>query len=282
VVRDVFGEAYYPLSRFNRVELGAHAVGISQATLEIQDVYQNGGYLGTNVYNINGPTVTYVQPSVAFVHDKSLFGYTGPFAGARDRWELSPSFGTWRYTQGLVDMRRYFFARPFTLALRGMFLGRVGRDGDRFPIYLGTTELIRGYTAGSIFNNECTKDSLPSSYTGCATLDQLIGSRIAVANVELRFPLARNFVLGFLPVGFPPIEGALFYDAGMAWQSGDTLKFSRAAGENPAFVRAPLKSYGASIRANVLGWVILRFDYTKPIDRPGKHPYWTVSLGPTF
>jgi outer membrane protein assembly factor BamA len=217
------------------------------------------------------------------VHDKSLFGYVGPFAGARDRFELSPSFGTWRYDQGLVDMRRYFFARPFTLAIRGMFLGRIGRDGDRFPIYLGTTELIRGYTAGSVFNNECAKDSVPSGgYTGCATLDQLIGSRIAVANIELRFPLARNFVLGFLPVGFPPIEGALFYDAGIAWQSGDTLTWKRAAGANPAFVRAPLKSYGASIRANVLGFVILRFDYTKPVDRPGKHPYWTVSLGPTF
>ncbi len=283
VVRDLFGEAYYPLSRFDRFEIGAHAVGISQATLELQDVYFGGQYDHTNISDISGPTISYVQPSLAFVHDKSLFGYVGPFAGARDRFELSPSFGTWRYNQGLVDMRRYFFARPFTLALRGMFLGRVGRDGDRFPMYLGSTELIRGYTSGSIFNNECAKDSVPSGgYTGCATLDQLIGSRIAIANVELRFPLARNFVLGFLPVGFPPIEGALFYDAGIAWQSGDTLKWNRAQGENPAFVRAPLKSYGASIRANLLGWVILRFDYTKPVDRPGKHPYWTVSLGPTF
>ncbi len=92
----------------------------------------------------------------------------------------------------------------------------------------------------------------------------------------------RNFALGFLPVGFPPIEGALFYDAGIAWQSGDTLKWTRPAGANKALVRAPLKSYGASIRANLLGWLILRFDYTKPIDRVGKHAYWTVSLGPTF
>src|SRR4029077_18910946 len=168
VVRDLFGEAYYPLSRFDRFEVGAHVVGISQATLQLQDVYSGGVYQGTNVYDISGPTISYVQPSLAFVHDKSLFGYVGPFAGARDRWEISPSFGTWRYTQGLVDMRRYFFARPFTLAVRGVLLGRVGRDGDRFPLFLGSTELIRGYTSGSIFNNECAKDSVKSGgYTGC-------------------------------------------------------------------------------------------------------------------
>jgi hypothetical protein len=47
-------------------------------------------------------------------------------------------------------------------------------------------------------------------------------------------------------------------------------------------VRAPLKSWGGSIRVNMLGLMILRFDYTKPIDRPLKRNYWTISLGPTF
>jgi len=50
----------------------------------------------------------------------------------------------------------------------------------------------------------------------------------------------------------------------------------------PALVRAPLKSWGGSIRVNMLGLMILRFDYTKPIDRPLKRNYWTISLGPTF
>jgi len=51
-------------------------------------------------------------------------------------------------------------------------------------------------------------------------------------------------------------------------------------------VRAPLKSWGTSIRVNVLGLMILRFDYTKPIDRSvaagAPAHYWTISLGPTF
>ena len=60
------------------------------------------------------------------------------------------------------------------------------------------------------------------------------------------------------------------------------MKWHRNAGESPTNVRAPVRSFGGSIRMNMLGFVILRFDYTKPLDRPGKGSYWTVSLGPTF
>ena len=113
-------------------------------------------------------------------------------------------------------------------------------------------------------------------------MDQLIGSKIAVANAELRFPLTRSLVLGFLPVGFPPIEGAIFFDAGMAWDDASTVKWRRSATDSPVLVRVPLRSWGGSIRANVFGLMIVRFDYTKPLDRPLKHSYWTISLGPTF
>lgn len=41
-------------------------------------------------------------------------------------------------------------------------------------------------------------------------------------------------------------------------------------------------SYGASIQANLLGFVILRLDYAKPRNRPRDKAYWTVSLGPRF
>ena len=107
-----------------------------------------------------------------------------------------------------------------------------------------------------------------------------------MANVELRFPLTRNLVLGFLPVGLPPIEAALFYDLGLAWNSGDQIKWQRDpednVGDKLEHVRQPLKSWGGSIRANVLGLLILRLDYTKPLDRTHGNPYWTLSIGPTF
>ena len=85
-----------------------------------------------------------------------------------------------------------------------------------------------------------------------------------------------------IPVGLPPIEGAVFYDMGMAWDDASTVKWRRDDTDNPLLVRMPLRSWGGSIRANMFGLMILRFDYTKPLDRPRKQSYWTVSLGPTF
>ncbi len=295
VIRDAFAQGIYPFSRFTRLELGAHFSNIGLDTLK--QVYavdtlsspacrQFGCVSLSDPFTVSGGSITYYGPQAALVHDNSLFGFVGPFAGSRWRVEASPSLGDWRFTSTLVDWRRYFFARPFTLAFRGLFLGRFGRDGDLFPQFLGSTELIRGYTAGSLFNNECLQpgNAGGGGFTGCPELDQLIGSRLAVANVELRFPLTRSLVLGFLPVGFPPIEGALFYDAGLAWDSHSIVKIesSRNANESPETVRIPLRSWGGSIRINALGFVVLRLDYTKPLSRPHGNPYWTLSLGPTF
>jgi len=282
VVRDLFAESSYPFSRFNRIELGVHAVNIAEASLELQTLYDAQGPFDQRLVQGGGPSATFVQPSIAHVHDNTLFGWVGPFAGSRSRFSVSPALGSWQFTAGLVDYRRYLFFRPFTIAVRGMMFGRFGRDADRFPVFLGSTELIRGYTAGSIRNHECTANPQSTSQTGCAELDQLIGSKIAVGNVELRFPLTRSLVLGFLPVGFPPIEGALFYDIGMAWDDASTVKWNRKPGEDPLLVRAPLRSWGGSIRANVFGLLIMRLDYTKPLDRALRHAYWTISLGPTF
>ena len=285
VVRDLFVESYYPFSRFTRVELGIHAVALGLSTLNLSDAYdlQTGQYIGSAESTSDESSLGYAQPSIAVVHDNALFSYVGPFAGTRSRFGVSPAFGGERFTNVVADYRRYLFARPFTLAFRGMLYGNFGRDAELFPIYLGSTDLIRGYTSGSFRNNEClSSPSLPTGFTGCSGLDQLIGSKIAVANVELRFPLTRSLVLGFLPIGLPPIEGALFYDAGVAWSTGNTVKWNRNDTDDPLLVRSPVRSYGTSIRANLFGWVILRFDYTKPLDRAHNKAYWTVSLGPTF
>lgn len=229
-----------------------------------------------------------MSPDVAWVYDNSLFGFVGPFMGSRDRIEISPAVGGWQFEYGNIDLRRYFFVRPFTLAIRTMLQGRVGPGADEFPIYLGDPYFIRGYTAGSILNHECL--SVPvtvvfgfigSPNTGCPTLDQLIGSRIAVGNVELRFPITQSLTLGFLPP--LPVEGAIFYDAGIAWENGDQLVWSRTASQNPETVREPLTSWGGSLRFNVYGIVILRVDLAEPLDRPNySTPYLTIDIGETF
>jgi WD40 repeat protein len=292
VVRDGFASASYPFNRFNRVEFGLHVVGISDAILE-QQVYfdPTGSSLGvSNTQTILHPSIGYVAPTLALTHDNTLFGFVGPFAGSRYRFQVSPAIGGWKFIGALADMRRYFFARPFTLAVRGLFYGRFGRDADQFPVLLGNTDFIRGYTAGSLIRHECYQriiDIAPlvggsaGLNTGCADLDQLIGSRVAVANVELRFPLTRSVALGFLPIALPPIEGAIFYDVGMAWQNGSTIVGHRTEGQDPEVYRAPLQSWGGSIRVNFIG-VPLRFDYARPLNRTYKNGYWMISIGPTF
>ena len=291
VVRDVFATAFYPLNRFNRIEYGLHLVGMSDAILEQQQFFDRFGRplgVGTSTTNLH-PSIAYVAPTLAFTHDNTLFGAVGPFAGSRHRFQIAPAVGGWRFTGAVVDMRRYFFANPFTLAIRGLFFGRFGRDANQFPVVLGNPDLIRGYTATSIINHECYAQvsniapiigAVPGLNTGCPTLDQLIGSRAAVANVELRFPLTRSLALGLLPIALPPIEGAMFFDVGMAWLDGSTIVGRRPTGALGSY-RSPLKSWGGSIRVNLLG-IPFRFDYTKPLDRVYDHPYWTVSLGPTF
>jgi Tol biopolymer transport system component len=284
VSRSLFTTASYPMSRFNRIELGMQAVNVSEATLEMQTKFDavTGGFVEQSLISGGGPTATYLQPSLAHIHDNTLFGYVGPFAGTRSRFSIAPAIGTWQFISGLADYRRYVFVKPLTLAFRGLVMGRYGRDADRFPIFLGNPELIRGYTSGSYRSHECVANPGTSQQNSCAELDQLIGSKIAVANVELRFPLARYLVLGILPIGLPPIEGAIFYDVGVAWYDASNLKWDRTAAESPLRVRSPLRSWGGSIRANMFGLMVLRFDLAKPLDRGVKKAYWTVSIGPTF
>lgn len=284
VVREAFVEAARPFNRFRRLEFGIRAANVSRAWAIVNDAFDpnTGVIYDRDIERVGLPGANYIRPSVALVFDNSISLWTGPFFGRRSRFEYSPSFGDWQYHQLLGDYRRYDnLLGPFTLASRLLFFGRFGRDDDQFPLFLGTPELLRGYTAGSLRKNECRTDAT-GSYSGCGAIDQLIGSRIAVLNAELRFPLFRNFALGFAPIGFPPIEGAIFFDAGLAWRDGVEVVLNRDPDANKDLVRQPLMSWGVSVRANLLGFLILRADYAKPLSREQQGSYWTLSLGPTF
>jgi len=289
VSRSVSGFGFYPISRFQRVELGLTAATISDRRQEILEPFDPTNGLATQnpisrEFDLGG--VSYVMPSAALTFDNSLPGYVGPFYGRRWRLEAGQTIGGWRFFEGLVDFRRYdHLVGPLVFATRALYFGRIGRDADQFPVFLGSTDLLRGNTSGSYYRNECrtsTQIAGPNSFTGCAELDRLVGTQLAVGSAELRFPILTP-EFHFVPRGFPPIEGALFYDVGMAWNSGDNLQWSRHAGDNPTTVRTPLQTIGASARMNLFNFVILRLDYSIPQDRPAiKGGYWTLSLGPVF
>ena len=285
VVHSAFVEAYRPFSRFERLEARLSAANVSSAELNFQTVYDplTGFGVRQNLQKTGAGSVNYLQPSAALVFDNAVSRRVGPVAGRRSRFEYALAFGEWDFHQALADYRRYDrLVGSFTLATRGVFFGRFGRDSNQFPMFLGTTELIRGYTSGSYRRRECAADNAAGFDESCAALNQLVGSRLAVLNAEVRFPLIDELLLGMLPRGFPPMEGAVFFDAGMAWQQGSSLKLNRSRQDDLAAVRAPLASWGLSIRGNFLGFLILRGDYAKPLSRASNRAYWTISLGPTF
>jgi Tol biopolymer transport system component len=285
VVRSAFGQAYYPLSRFQRIEGSLRFANVDDAVLSILEPYNPQFGFATDDPTLetnHRPGINYFQPSAAMVFDNSLFGYTGPFYGRRWRLEFGQTLGDWRFSQVTADYRRYDkIAGPVIFASRLLYFGRIGRDAERFRIFGGSTELIRGNTSGSYRNNECVNVDDPGTQTGCAELDRLVGTQIGVASAEIRFPILTP-AMGFLPQGFPPIEGAIFYDLGLAWNEGSTLKWNRTAGDDPIRVRTPLQTFGASIRTNLFGFAVARLDYAIPQERRNVKGLWTFSLGPTF
>jgi outer membrane protein assembly factor BamA len=220
------------------------------------------------------PMLNLAQTSAALVYDTSISGLTSPIRGSRYRLELSQSAGSLRYSGVLADVRTYLMpVRPYTFAFRGLYYGRYGGDAEdeRLPtLFLGYPGLVRGYDSGSFQAGECGTQIDGS----CPAFDRLIGSRVAIANAELRFPLWGAFG-GDQFYGPLPIELAVFSDAGVAWGRTSSLRFT--GGD-----RQPVFSVGAAMRINVLGFAVAEIDYVRPLDRPGRGWLWQFNLRPGF
>jgi Tol biopolymer transport system component len=284
IVHRAFAEAFRPFNRFHRLELRLSALNVSRAELNYVTRFQptTGIINDFDIEKTGLGSANYLQPALALVYDNAVHAYVGPFLGRRTRIEYAPAVGDWTFHQGLVDYRRYDrLVGPVTLATRLFFFGRFGADGEQFPLFLGIPDLLRGYTAGSFRRRECDADAQAGA-RNCAELNQLIGTRVGLANAELRVPLTGSLGLLSMPLWFPPIEGAVFFDSGIAWTAGNTLTLDRAPDDDKNTVREPLSSWGVSLRGNLWGLMILRGDYAKPLSRSGHGAYWTLSIGPTF
>lgn len=276
--RGVSGVAAYALSRAQRVELSAGFRNISIDWRTHTRAFDLSS--GDLIFDERETTSPYDPlnlglASAALVYDTTTFGATSPVLGQRYRFEVSPTIGSLRYTSLLADYRRYFMpASLYTFAGRVMHYGRYGSDSDDprlSPLFLGYPTLVRGYDVGSFDASECVIDANGR----CASLDNLIGTRLLVANLEFRFPLLRPFGLREGVYGPVPIEAAFFADAGVAWDRG----------EKPSFFdgdRKGVSSVGVALRVNALGFAILQFDYAKPLQRPDKGWVFQFSMAPGF
>ena len=268
----------YPFSQTRRIEF---STGFTRYSYSLQSATQ--GFDGqSNLQDLPAPSpLGLAQSSVALVGDASSFGFTSPISGSRYRIEVSPTLGTLDYQTLLVDYRRYMFRKPFTLAVRGMHYGLYGKDAESERLgvmYVGDGSLVRGYSYDSYSSSDCV-----SSGTGglagsmCPQFDRLVGSRLALANAELRIPLFGTSGFGLISSPLPPIELAPFVDAGVAWtkSSGPVWDFTSTSGD-----RTPVVSAGIASRINLFGFAVFQVYYAHPFQRPGRSGVWGFLLQP--
>lgn len=277
VDRRVMGIAQYPFSRSRRFEVGA---SVRHLTFN-RDIDTRGFSLTTGELLFQdefdqslAEPLTLGEVTAALVNDTSLFGATGPILGHRSRFEVTPTWGDLQFTNVIADARQYVMPfTPLTVAGRFLHIGRYGADAESTrltPLFVGYPSLVRGYDIGSFDFSDCqTFDAT------CPAIDQLIGSKLMVAGVELRAPLVGLFT-GRLEYGPVPAELVGFFDAGVAWDNN-----TRPQGFGDG-TRGWARSYGGGVRVNAFGFAIVELLAARPMDRGNNSWRFVFGIQPGF
>lgn len=249
----------------------------------------NQNYGSTYFYNLKSYSI--LTLSTALIGDNSFFGVTAPLNGFRYRLEAGYNFGTYKFFSPTIDVRKYVRTAPVTFAARFFATGRFGDDKGLYPLFVGYPFYIRGYEGQTFYNNG-------KATTNGFTIDQLSGSRLAVFNFEVRLPFTGPEKLAAIKSKFLFTDLNLFFDAGLAWNSGDHIYFQKdppvigqqnfinsdgTTTTQNIYGRVPALSAGISLRINVFGAFILepylavpfnRSDVKKPLFGLGFTPGW--------
>lgn len=207
----------YPISKFRRLE---SSLIIRQSDRDVIGLDRRRETLLASQY-------------VSLVHDNSIWDLTGPIDGHRVRLTLgiTHDISNFRHFNrlGSIDARKYFrLGRYSCLALWALGQSSSGEEPQRR--YLGGSWSLRGYPRRMFY-----------------------GRHVLLFSNELRFPLIDNLFIKFplARLGFQAIRGALFFDAGNAWDD----EFGRMKG-----------SLGMSARVSLGYIMVLRFDFARRTD----------------
>ena len=258
----------YPFSRAHRVDFsgGARQIGVQAGRHHAAYDYYIGPAALRRRENARrrADSLNLGEASAALVFDTSISGVTSPIRGSRYRLEVAQTAGT--ITLHRPDGRRPHLPDavhvPFTFAFRGLFYGRYGSDAEDFrlpTLYLGYPGLVRGYDSERRSNRASAAWRPDGS---CPVFDRLLGSRVAIVNAEMRFPLWALFG-GSNFYGPLPVEMALFADSGVAWGQSNSQQF--AHGSN----KEPVSSVGVAMRANLFGFAVARARLRPAARSPG-------------
>jgi len=212
-----FFALHFPLSTFQRIETD---VTIANSDKEvISGVIERKALLVSN--------------TLSYVIDNSLWGSTGPLDGMRGRLLLGYTsdvkFSNVNYFTIIADYRYYLrLGLRSALAFRSALFYNEGKEARRY--FMGGSWDLRGWYRWSIR-----------------------GEKLWFTSVELRFPLVDRLYIKFpfFGLGFIGFRGALYFDAGGAWDED---------------YKQTLGSLGGGLRLNLFGALVLRYDIGKKIE----------------
>lgn len=250
----VLGTVSYPFDKFRRVEANFTQMFVNR-TFFAQNIFGDYFESGREYRSVT-------VPSLSLIGDNSLSTYYGPVNGARYNFTVSPAIHVFpkglSYNTFTLDARRYWdLTHGYTFAARTLAGYSGGHDAQTFRV--GGYSTLRGY---SDFD--------------------LLGTRVAIVNAELRFPFIQQLgLVGPVPLGVFNMRGALFGDAGLVWNEDDRLRFSHLV-DGSRRLDSPKVGFGVGIRSFV--WIALvKADVGWNTDFHGaSHPRWHVSIGPEF
>ena len=274
-ITDLSPMAQYPFGPTRRIEASAGYERYDYKA-EVETWYTDdfGNILDRTRTRLPGSfALNMLKASTAFVGDSSLFGFVSPVRGTRYRYEAGMLAGDLHFTTALADWRKYFYKRPFTLAVRGFHYGRYGsgaNDPRLYPLDLGSGDLVRGYYIYGI------NPALECGTSSCPVYDRLIGTRIASTSVELRAPLFGTPEFGLINANFLPTEIFAFGDAGAAWSQGQKVTWKWQTNTD---ARVPVASVGGGVRI-LLSYIPIEFYAAKAFQRPSQSIVYGFNIAP--
>lgn len=274
----------YPFNRHHRFEVGGAVARYGYSVEKWRQSYFSFGFVdrqrlsneeAMQLLGFRLDPLVMQQISAAFVGDNSIFGLTAPLEGFRYRLSAGQYFGDINMQAYNVDLRRYMRFKPITVAARAYSYIRTGDDENRLRgNYIGYPFFVRGY------------DNLSRERVGNISFDDLMGSRVLVGNFEVRLPFTGPEKLAAIKSGLLFSDLNLFFDAGLAWNSGNKIvsnldKKPVVQQYNPDGTpvidqngmpvvgydrnyRVPVFSAGISLRVNLFGAMILEPYYAIP------------------
>jgi Tol biopolymer transport system component len=269
--------ASYPLSIHRRFELsgGYLRIGYSKEAAIVQGPDTTSNFDEVTV--TPPPAINQAQFNGALVGDYSYYGFTGPIKGRRYRFEVQPAVGSLFFTNLLGDIRYYKFINPVTLGFRifswGRYFGQ-SQNNSLPEAYLGYEDWVRGYSMGSFDLSDCS-----SPNGDCPQFERLLGTRVAVANAEIRIPLLGNDQLGIINFPYVPLDLVGFFDAGVAWSDSSPVVWRLERSSNQ---RIPVFSTGSAVRFNLLGVLVFQIYAAYPFQRPGEGWKWGFFIAPAW